>query len=651
MYQRANACPKSGNSLSRFSLKFQPLLPKIAQLAALSLLLFMSTFVALAQDATIVGTVTDPSGAVVPNAKVVVINTDKNQTFDVTTSDNGQFVVPSLNIGHYSVKAEVPGFKTFEQNDIVLQVGDRTRVDVQLQVGNTKESVTVEAEAIAVQSESGEVSDVITNKQMSQLATNGRSIYALTTLVPGASGNMSDLNIPTPLAGDGSVSFNGMRQSHNLYLIDGGEAADRGGAGGIDVMPSMDAVAEFRTNTSNYGAEYGLSSSATMTLQIKSGEKDFHADAWEFLRNDALQAGNFFTNAAGAKTPELRQNTYGFNAGGPVTLGKFYNKDRDKTFFFYNWEKRSLIQGGLVNQTVPPVSEYGGQFTSTINVPTGISPAIGNLSGLGTVFPGNKIPASLLNPNSAALLSAGIFPAANDGNAFLGGNKLPTNLTENIIRIDHRFNDKFSIFGHFLHESSSQTYGTSQWSGDNVPTVGDTLTQSGLSCRYSCHILHHAYRLNEMAYNQNGNTINIVPTGTYARPSGLNIPELFPGNNLNRIPGIQLGGSTGTFYDVSSWPWHNKADDYQIRDDLSIVKGSIKSSWVSAGLCTAKSRTCSAIPRALSSLTVPSLAMTSPTSFSAMPRATPNWPFRIMGPGITSLRLSIFRTTGMSTNA
>ena len=167
-------------------------------------------------------------------------------------------------------------------------MGDRTRVDVKLQVGNTKESVTVEAEAIAVQSESGEVSDVITNKQMSQLATNGRSIYALTTLVPGASGNMSDLNIPTPLAGDAGVSFNGMRQSHNLYLIDGGEAADRGGAGGIDVMPSMDAVAEFRTNTSNYGAEYGLSSSATMTLQIKSGAKDFHAGAWEFLRNDAL---------------------------------------------------------------------------------------------------------------------------------------------------------------------------------------------------------------------------------------------------------------------------------------------------------------------------------------------------------------------------
>ena len=138
----------------------------------------------------------------------------------------------------------------------------------------------------------------------------------------------------------------------------------------------------------------------------------------------------------------------------------------------------------------------------------------------------------------------------------------------------HRFSDKFAIFGHYLHEGSSQTYGTSQWSSDNVPSVGDTLTNPAYHA-----VIHATYSitptvLNEIGYNQNGNVINIVPTGIVARPSGLNIPELFPGNNLKRIPGIQLGGSTGTFYDVSSWPWHNKADDYQIRDDLSIVKGS-----------------------------------------------------------------------------
>jgi hypothetical protein len=542
-------------------------------------LLFSLAFVASAQQGgTIVGTVSDPSGAIVPNAKVVITNTDKNQSTDVMSNESGQFVAPSLGIGHYSLKAEVPGFKTFEQNDIILQVGDRLRVDVKLEVGNNKESVTVEAEAIAVKSESGEISDMITNKQMTSLATNGRSIYALTTLTPGASSNMADMNIPTPLAGDGSVSFNGMRQSHNLYLIDGGEAADRGGAGGIDVMPSMDAVAEFRVNTSNYGAEYGLSSSATMTLNIKSGTSGFHGAAWEFNRNDALDAANTFTKAAGQSAPELRLNTYGFNIGGPVTLGKLYNKDRQRTFFFYNQEWRKLIQGGLVNTTVPLASEYGGQFSSAINVPTGLSAGLTSaLMGAGATpggtFAGNRIPTSLLDPNAVALLKAGIFPAANNGSQFLGGNKLPTNLREEILRIDHRFSDKFSIFGHYLKENSAQTYGTSQWSGDNVPTVGDTLTNPAYH-----YVVHATYSitptlLNEIAYNQNGNTIDIVPNGTFARPSGLNIPELFGGNNLNRIPGISLG-QLGTTYDVSSWPWHNKADDYQVRDDLSWVKGS-----------------------------------------------------------------------------
>ncbi len=199
MYPRTQSCPQAQKSPS--------LLRKFPQFATFVFLLITFAFVASAQEGTIVGTVTDPSGAVVPNAKVVVTNTDKNQSTDVTSNESGQFVAPSLGIGHYRVKAEVPGFKAFEQNDITLQVGERFRVDVKLEVGTSNQSVTVEAEAIAVKSESGEVSDMITNKQMTSLATNGRSIYALTTLTPGASSNMADMNIPTPLAGDGSVSF------------------------------------------------------------------------------------------------------------------------------------------------------------------------------------------------------------------------------------------------------------------------------------------------------------------------------------------------------------------------------------------------------------------------------------------------------------
>src|SRR5262249_26391811 len=149
---------------------------------------------------------------------------------------------------------------------------------------------------------------------------------------------------------------------------------------------------------------------------------DFHAGAWEFFRNDALDAGNYFTNASGQKPPELRFNTYGFNVGGPVFIPKVYNKDRDKTFFFYNMEWRKLIQGGLYNQTVPPTSEYGGQFNSPIYVPKAsqLSPALqAQFSALGLTpgeaFPGNKIPASLLNPQAQIVLQTGIFPAPNSG--------------------------------------------------------------------------------------------------------------------------------------------------------------------------------------------------------------------------------------------
>ncbi|MGA2599352.1 MAG: carboxypeptidase regulatory-like domain-containing protein [Bryobacteraceae bacterium] len=554
---------------------------KLRTVLVVCLLLFAFSFLALAQEATIVGTITDPSGAPVPNVKLTITSTETGQARHLETTGLGQFVVPDLPIGHYNVRAEASGFKAEEQKDIALNVGDRARVDFKLQIGSTSESVNVESTAIAVQTDSGEVSDVINGQEVSQFATNGRSVYSLAGLTAGASSYMADFQSPTPVGGDAGVSFNGQRQNHNLWMVDGGEDSDRGGAGGIDVMPSVDAIAEFRVLTSNYSAEFGLSSAATLTIVFKSGTKQFHANAWEFLRNDALDAGNYFSNAAGQLPPELRFNTYGFNGSGPVTLGKVYNRNRDKTFFFYNMEWRKLVQGGLVNQTVPLKSEYGGVFTTPINVPsaTQVSPALlSKFTGLGLVpgkpFPNNTIPTALLDPNAQALLSAGIFPAPNNGAQFVGGNKLPTDVREELFRIDHQFSDKFWIFGHFVSEQISQTYGTSLWSGDNVPTVGSVFGNPAYSG-----VIHATYSvsptlLNETAFNYNGNRINIVPEGVLARPSGFSVPELFTGNNLDRIPGISLGGSTGSNYDVSSWPWHNKADDYQIRDDISWTKGS-----------------------------------------------------------------------------
>src|ERR1700719_392399 len=332
-------------------------------------------FRASAQNATIVGTVTDPSGSVIANVKITATHVETNLANTYATNDAGQYVAVDLPVGHYNLKAEASGFKVAEQKNLVLQVGDRTRVDFQLSLGAATETVTVEANVVRVQSDSGEVSNVIDEQQMSQIAVNGRSIYQLAALTPGASSQINGF-VNTPVGGDSNVEFNGMRQNHNIYLLDGGEDDDRGGAGGMSIAPSTDAIAEFRALTSNYSADYGLSSAATMTMVLKSGSSTLHASAWEFNRNDALDARGFFnpaTNLDGTPNPlaELRLNVFGFHVGGPVTFGKLYNPERKRTFFFYNMEWRRLIQGGLTNQPVPDVSQYGGDFGATpINVPT-----------------------------------------------------------------------------------------------------------------------------------------------------------------------------------------------------------------------------------------------------------------------------------------
>jgi hypothetical protein len=557
----------------------------------------ISTF---AQQATIVGTVTDPSGAVVPNVAVVITNIDTGLSRTFPTNDAGQYVAPDLQIGHYSVKASAAGFKVAEQKSIVLNVGDRIRVDFQMQMGAAQETVTVEANTVRVQTDSGEASNLITGQQLSQLAVNGRGIYQLAALAPGASSRINPSAPNTPVGGDAGVEFNGMRQNHNIYLLDGGEDDDRGGAGGMSIAPSSDAIAEFRALTSNYSADYGLSSAATMTMVLKAGTNSFHASAWEFNRNDAFDARNFF-NPAPQKVAELRQNVFGFNVGGPVTFGKLYNPNRTKTFFFYNMEWRRYINGGLTNQTVPDPASYGGNFSSNpaiINVPSSAQVASnvlfancpGGVAPAGVVqgspFPGNIIPACMISGNATALLNAGIFPKANavDSNGrptFIGGNNSPTNLKEEIVRIDHNFSSKFSVFGHYIAEQVSQGFGISQWSGANVPTVGDTFGNPSYSA-----VIHTTYTIsptliNEAAFNYNGNRINIIPfagsgLASLALPSGYvsTNSRLFTGpNNSNRIPNIDLNGGINSHFEIASWPWTNKADDYQIRDDISLTKG------------------------------------------------------------------------------
>ena len=559
------------------------------------------SFQAFGQEATMVGTVTDPSGSVIAKAKITAKNAETGLVHSITTNEAGQYVLPDIHIGHYDVKAEATGFKAAEQKGIVLQVGDRARVDFQMQVGASSETITVEATPIRVQTDTGEVSNLITDQQLSQISTNGRSIYVLAGLTAGASSNITGL-LNVPVGGDSNVSFNGLRSAHNIYLLDGGEDLDRGGSGNMSIAPSSDAIAEFRALTSNYSAEYGLSSAGTMTMVLKSGSSSLHASAWEFNREDGFDSRDFFHPAPSTKT-KLRMNIFGFNVGGPVTLGHLYNPDKKRTFFFYNMEWRKYIIGAGSNQTVPDPATYGGDFSSltshNIIVPSSsrVAPSVlfANCPGgtappgitQGSAFPGNKIPSCMVNPNATALLGAGMFPSTGLANVsdgvgtFRGGSGVPTDLKEEVVRIDHNFTSRFSVFGHFVAEQISQGYATAQWSGDNLPTVGDTFGNPSYSG-----VIHTTYTINpslinEVAFNYNGNRINIIPFAanglkSLSLPSGYDstTSRLFSGpNNLTRIPNISLDGQSGANFQISSWPWKNKADDYQIRDDVSWAKG------------------------------------------------------------------------------
>ena len=347
------------------------------------------------------------------------------------------------------------------------------------------------------------------------------------------------------------------------------------------MMPSVDAIDEFKTLTSNAPGDFGIGSGGTLNMAIKSGTHDYHGSVYEFFRNNALDANNYFANLAGVAAPELRYNIYGWNLGGPVWIPKLYNKDRKKTFFFWNQEWRKFVLGTQVYAQAIPQSQRNGDFSglSTITVPNTSDPAQNAkfaAAGVtpGQPFPGNKIPASLIDPNAALFLASGAMPLPNAPNNFFSGSKgVPTTVPEVILRFDHYFTDKLSLFGHYIHDNTDQEVATSLWSGDTYPTIGTNFKNPSWSG-----VAHLTYTisptlLNEIAFNFNGNWIDLTPIGIYQKPSGWSATQLFNNNILNRLPTVQIQGSYGVNYDPASWPWRNAAFDKQLRDDVSWTRG------------------------------------------------------------------------------
>jgi Carboxypeptidase regulatory-like domain len=438
-------------------------------------LLFALTCVgAFAQaNSNITGLVTDQSGAAIPGAKLVLTDSATGATKNTISGDTGLYEFAALNAGTYSLSVSAKGFQTFNQTGIVVNVSATFRVDAKLTVGSEATTVTVQADALTVQSDSNVVSTLINEQQITNLATNGRNIVALATLGLGVSGNLPDSNMPTSVGSSFAISFNGLNQAHNVWLIDGGEAYDRGSGGKSSMMPSQDALGEFQIMASNYPPDYGISSGGTVSMSIKRGTQAYHGTLWEFVRNDALQAHNYF-DAPGAKKPELRYNIFGGNVGGPLWIPHVYNDNKQKTFFFVNEEWRKIVQGSApAGIHTVPVSNY---ITSAKDI-TYVAPAFnaghqivvpnpapgsplgqaiaaynaGAATPLvpGQPFPNNVVPGALMDPVSVQFMSTGAIPQANTTGDLLSMSvKQPTNVREDLFRIDHNINDKWQFFGH-----------------------------------------------------------------------------------------------------------------------------------------------------------------------------------------------------------
>ena len=314
-----------------------------------------SSFLFADVTGSILGVVRDPSQAVVKGVHVTVTNTQTNLSQDAVTGDDGSYHFLALPVGPYTVNATMPGFQQFNATNIVLKVNDQLRVDIPLRVGNVKEEVSIAANAVQVQTESTQLGDVIDSKKMLALPLNGRSYIDLLGLQAGvAPETAGTIGGDRPVSGyiqnAGNVSVNGQRETANAFLVNGGDVSE-GRNLGAGLVPNLDSVEEFRLITNSFDAEYGKFSGAVMNAITKSGTNGFHGDVFEFLRNDKLDARNFFAT----QKSELRRNQFGFAMGGPFW--------KDKLFWFSDYQGTREVAGaetGIVD--LPTALERQGNF-------------------------------------------------------------------------------------------------------------------------------------------------------------------------------------------------------------------------------------------------------------------------------------------------
>jgi hypothetical protein len=383
---------------------------------------------------TILGRVEDPSGATVAGVSITIINTQTNETRTTVSDAAGNYLVPALPVGSYRVEAQFAGFKNFVRAGLQLEVNRNARVDIVLEVGAVSETVEVQGDAPVVDTYQVQMGALVDQRRVENLPLSGRNIYALIGTLPGVR-SVSAESISTR---NGSLlRVNGSRLTHSTFTLDGGFNNTHWRNGG-QASPNPDAVQEFNVITNNFNAEYGRSSGAVVNVVTRSGTNEFHGSLYEFLRNDRLNARNFFQSTVAP----LRLNQFGGTVGGRIIP--------NKTFFFASHERFRIRSSDFINAAVPPtVAERNGDFSAAAANQRPLDPANGQ------PFPNAQIPVSRFDPVAATIVSRHV-PLANAGRFLEARYPRTSDQNQYLGKIDHMLNSSHKLFGTFFHLNNEE---------------------------------------------------------------------------------------------------------------------------------------------------------------------------------------------------
>jgi hypothetical protein len=534
------------------------------------------------------GTVKDSNGGALPNANVTITDPASNLVRTATTDSDGFYTATNLPVGTYSVAAERGGFKRASQSGIAVTADARLTVDITLEPGQVTETVQITSVAgETVNTTSGEVARVVDKRQVQNLALNGRNYMQLVTLIPGAAILDEDQLALTTSLSISQAAINGNRPNYNSLSVDGGFNMDSGSNNSQVNNVGIDFIEEVKIQTSNFSAEYGRNAGAAVNIVTRGGGNAYHGSGFEFLRNDKLDARNFFSPVRA----KLRFNNFGWNFNGPIK--------KDKLFFFVGQEYKYIrLDSAPVKRSLPTRAERTGDFSSragTLNVPVGytaINPATGATVAAGQPIPGRNLANLRLNGSPAVITTDGKAIAA----VFSAMEKLavgysdtatannttfqqpnPLDYREDNVRFDYRFNEKHTMYGRYLHDYYNliDPYGT--FITSQLPTIPTNRLRPGYSVQLSYTWLIHPTLINEAKINSTWNGQRIPPVGEFWKREtyGFTYAQLFSGGRFdNGIPNTTFSG--GQAYSNFSGPSSSllsPTTDIAVSDNVTIIRG------------------------------------------------------------------------------